>query len=171
VRLWSIHPRYLDSQGLVALWREALLARAVLSGHMLSYLNPALSFFYGNRVRQITGVAAQSRVFGEEVLCHPFYTRVCDAVLGPNCASYQLNVAQVMDRGPGTEQQLLHRDEDVWVHLARCAEWPETREKLREQTAHARALGVFGAPSLVVEDELFWGNDRLEAALAWRAKG
>ena len=79
-----------------------------------SYLNPALAFFYGNRVRQITGVAAQSRVFGEEILCHPFYTRVCDAVLGPNCASYQLNVAQVMDRGPGAEQQLLHRDEDVW---------------------------------------------------------
>lgn len=30
MRLWSIHPKYLDPQGLVALWREALLARAVL---------------------------------------------------------------------------------------------------------------------------------------------
>lgn len=30
MRLWSLHPRYLDPQGLVALWREALLARAVL---------------------------------------------------------------------------------------------------------------------------------------------
>ena len=30
MRLWSIHPCYLDAQGLVALWREALLARAVL---------------------------------------------------------------------------------------------------------------------------------------------
>ncbi len=83
------------------------------------YLNPALDFFYGNRVRQITGVAAHSRIFGEEILCHPFYTDVCDAILGPNCARYQLNVAQVMDRGPGAEQQLLHRDEDVWVHLPR----------------------------------------------------
>ena len=83
------------------------------------YLNPVISFFYGDRVRQITGVAAQSRIFGEEILCHPFYTDVCDAVLGPNCACYQLNVAQVMDRGPGAEQQLLHRDEDVWVHLPR----------------------------------------------------
>jgi ectoine hydroxylase-related dioxygenase (phytanoyl-CoA dioxygenase family) len=84
-----------------------------------SYLNPAIDFFYGKRVRQITGVAAQSRIFGEEVLCHPFYTGVCDAILGPSCASWQLNVAQVMDRGPGAEQQLLHRDEDVWVHLPR----------------------------------------------------
>jgi hypothetical protein len=30
MRLWSLHPKYLDSRGLVALWREALLARAVL---------------------------------------------------------------------------------------------------------------------------------------------
>ena len=33
MRLWTLHPRYLDSQGLVALWREALLARAVLRGN------------------------------------------------------------------------------------------------------------------------------------------
>lgn len=84
-----------------------------------SYLNPLIDYFYGKRVRQITGVASRSRVFGEEVLCHPFYSRVCEAILAPNCSSYQLNVAQVMDRGPGAEQQLLHRDEDVWVHLPR----------------------------------------------------
>lgn len=84
-----------------------------------SYLNPAIDYFYGDRIRQITGVAARSRVFGEEILCHPFYADVCDATLGPNCSRYQLNVAQVMDRGPGAEQQFLHRDEDVWVHLPR----------------------------------------------------
>lgn len=84
-----------------------------------TYLNPAVEFFYGERVRQITGMAARSRIFAEEILCHPFYSDVCDAVLGPNCSRYQLNVAQVMDRGPGAEQQLLHRDEDVWVHLPR----------------------------------------------------
>ena len=37
MRLWSIHPRYLDPQGLVALWREALLARAVLQGKTRGY--------------------------------------------------------------------------------------------------------------------------------------
>lgn len=84
-----------------------------------TYLNPAIDYFYGKRVRQITGVAARSRVFGAEILCHPLYARVCDAILGPSCARYQLNVAQVMERGPGAEQQLLHRDEDVWVHLPR----------------------------------------------------
>lgn len=39
MRLWSIHPRYLDSRGLVALWREALLAQAVLRGETKGYRN------------------------------------------------------------------------------------------------------------------------------------
>lgn len=37
MRLWSLHPRYLDRQGLTALWREALLARAVLDGRTRGY--------------------------------------------------------------------------------------------------------------------------------------
>ena len=37
MRLWSLHPRYLDAAGLVALWREALLARAVLRGRTRGY--------------------------------------------------------------------------------------------------------------------------------------
>ncbi|KON79673.1 pyrimidine dimer DNA glycosylase/endonuclease V [Azoarcus sp. PA01] len=46
MRLWSLHPRYLDPQGLVALWREALLARAVLRGETKGYRNhPQLDRF------------------------------------------------------------------------------------------------------------------------------
>lgn len=37
MRLWSLHPRYLDARGLVALWREALLAQAVLKGESRGY--------------------------------------------------------------------------------------------------------------------------------------
>jgi len=37
MRLWSLHPQYLDPQGLVALWRETLLAREVLRGHTRGY--------------------------------------------------------------------------------------------------------------------------------------
>lgn len=39
MRLWSIHPKYLDSKGLTALWREALLAKKVLEGKTISYAN------------------------------------------------------------------------------------------------------------------------------------
>lgn len=46
MRLWSIHPKYLDAQGLVALWREGLLARAVLMGNTRGYRNhPQLERF------------------------------------------------------------------------------------------------------------------------------
>jgi hypothetical protein len=46
MRLWSLHPKYLDPQGLVALWREGLLARAVLRGATRGYINhPQLDRF------------------------------------------------------------------------------------------------------------------------------
>ena len=48
-----------------------------------------------------------------------------------------------------------------------AANMPETKEALKLQTEEAASRGVFGAPSFIVGDELFWGNDRLEAALAW----
>jgi 2-hydroxychromene-2-carboxylate isomerase len=48
-----------------------------------------------------------------------------------------------------------------------AANAPETKEALKTQTAQAELRGLFGAPSFTVGDELFWGNDRLETALAW----
>lgn len=39
MRLWTLHPKYLDCRGLVALWREALLAQAVLKGRTAGYLH------------------------------------------------------------------------------------------------------------------------------------
>lgn len=46
MRLWSLHPKYLDSKGLVAVWREALLAKNVLLGKTKGYVNhPQLTRF------------------------------------------------------------------------------------------------------------------------------
>ncbi|MFN0008687.1 MAG: pyrimidine dimer DNA glycosylase/endonuclease V [Planctomycetota bacterium] len=48
MRLWSLHPEYLDARGLVALWREGLLAQAVLRGRTKGYLHhPQLERFRG----------------------------------------------------------------------------------------------------------------------------
>ena len=47
------------------------------------------------------------------------------------------------------------------------AQGPESKAQLRAQTEQARSLGIFGAPSFLAAGELFWGNDRLEAALDW----
>lgn len=46
MRIWSLHPKYLDTKGLVALWRETLLARKVVEGNTNGYRNhPQLSRF------------------------------------------------------------------------------------------------------------------------------
>ena len=42
------------------------------------------------------------------------------------------------------------------------------KDGLRQQTAWAQEIGIFGAPTFITADgELFWGDDRLEQALAW----
>jgi 2-hydroxychromene-2-carboxylate isomerase len=47
----------------------------------------------------------------------------------------------------------------------------EIKAQLRAQTEEARQLDIFGSPSFVTADgELFWGNDRLEAALNWATR-
>jgi 2-hydroxychromene-2-carboxylate isomerase len=59
----------------------------------------------------------------------------------------------------------LHRDADAVIPQAQS---DAVKAALRAQCEEAQALGIFGAPSFVTADgELFWGNDRLEAALDW----
>jgi 2-hydroxychromene-2-carboxylate isomerase len=48
---------------------------------------------------------------------------------------------------------------------------PDLKQRLKRQTAEAQARGAFGAPSFLIGDELFWGDDRLEQALAWAHRG
>ena len=43
----------------------------------------------------------------------------------------------------------------------------DTVQRLEDETAAARALGIFGSPTFAVDAEIFWGDDRLEDALAW----
>ena len=52
--------------------------------------------------------------------------------------------------------------------VMQAAQSDDNKLALRAQTELAGTLGIFGAPSFIASDgELFWGNDRLEAALAW----
>lgn len=58
MRLWSLHPKYLDAKGIVALWREALLAKNVLEGETKGYKrHPQLERFksYKDPLRAING--------------------------------------------------------------------------------------------------------------------
>ncbi len=82
-------------------------------------------------------------------------------------AAYRANFSEDLDiSDPAVIGRCL---EDAGQDPARAlseAGSPESKARLRAQTEEAVTLGIFGAPTFVVGDELFWGNDRLEHALA-----
>ena len=80
---------------------------------------PILQAFHGPATRQVTGVAGISPTFASAVMCHPVLLALCDRVLLPSCARYQLNVGHLLQRGPGADDQWLHRDEVVWSDVPR----------------------------------------------------
>lgn len=66
MRLWTLHPQYLDSRGLVALWRETLLAQQVLAGNTRGYrAHPQLHRFR-EHPEPLTAVAAYLHGVAEE---------------------------------------------------------------------------------------------------------
>lgn len=56
------------------------------------------------------------------------------------------------------------------AELIEAAQAPDNKLALRQQTEQAATLGIFGAPTFIVGGEMFWGNDRLEDALAWACR-
>ncbi len=84
-------------------------------------------------------------------------------------AVYRAAFAEGVDIGePATIAGILKnlgQDADAVIGQSQSG---DIKSKLRAQTEEAGKLGIFGAPDFVTPDgELFWGNDRLEAALAW----
>lgn len=83
--------------------------------------NPVLAAFHGPQTRQVAGVAGISRTFATDVMCAPLLLALADRVLLPACARYQLNIGHLLQRGPGADEQWLHRDEAVWSDVPRVA--------------------------------------------------
>lgn len=82
----------------------------------MEHVNEVMQTFYRS-VRNVTGLAGKSPTFVDAVLLHPLLLATADAILGPSCADYTLNVAQVMVREPGATRQWLHRDHEIWSFL------------------------------------------------------
>ena len=102
MRIWSLHPKYLDARGLVALWREALLAQAVLRGKTKGYRHhPQLLRF---------------RAHASPVGCVGEYLRAVHAeaaTRGYHFAAERVTPARVRGRLTVTRGQL----EFEWRHL------------------------------------------------------
>jgi 2-hydroxychromene-2-carboxylate isomerase len=81
---------------------------------------------------------------------------------------YHANFAEDLDvSDPGVVASILEAVGAPPTEILARAHSAENKDRLRRQTEEAVRLGIFGSPSFVVGDELFWGNDRLEQALEW----
>ena len=104
MRLWSLDPQYLDARGLVALWREALLAQAVLQGRTRGYTaHPQLERFR-SLAAPVAGIAGYLRVVHAEA------TR----------RGYRFTAAKISRaRAPATIEVTRGQLELEWRHLLR----------------------------------------------------
>ena len=117
MRLWSVHPRYLDASGLVALWREALLAQAVLRGRTKGYVHHPQLHRFCEQACPCGAIAEYLRGVHEEA-----------SGRGYAFVAQKIGRAQSSDRIAVTRGQLMHE----WSHLvAKLAiRNPELRHRL-----------------------------------------
>jgi hypothetical protein len=102
MRLWTVHPRYLDRQGLIALWREALLAQAVLRGRTRGYrYHPQLERFRSHALPRSAINAYLAAVYAEAAARGYAFDR---GKIGP---------LREVDPIPVTTEQISHE----WQHL------------------------------------------------------
>ncbi len=107
------------SNEVVARLNEEVAEAMVTASPDTALFDPVMEQFYGPSTRQVTGAAAISPTFATQVMCHPLLLALCDLVLLPSCARYQLNLGHLIQRDPGAEDQWLHRDEAVWSDVPR----------------------------------------------------
>ena len=109
------------------------------------FFNPIMSGFHGPHTKQVTGIPGISRSFAVDVMCHPLYLALCDRILLPSCARYQLNLGHWLQRGPGADEQWLHRDEVVWNDVP----WPHPELQLASVIAFVDFTRDNGATRIV----------------------
>ncbi len=72
MRLWTLHPKYLDAKGLVALWREALLAQKVLCGATKGYRHHPQLLRFSKTKNPPAALAAYLKAVHEESVCRDY---------------------------------------------------------------------------------------------------
>ena len=73
MRIWSLHPQYLDAKGLVALWREALLAQKVLLGETRGYRNHPQLIRFKNHPDPLAAIGVYLREVQREAVRRSYH--------------------------------------------------------------------------------------------------
>jgi hypothetical protein len=104
VRLWTLHPKYLDAKGLVALWREALLAQKVLRGGTKGYKHHPQLLRFARRKNPSAALAAYLKAVHEEAVRREY-----------NFNALKIGAQRSRGKIKETRGQLLYE----WKHLKR----------------------------------------------------
>jgi hypothetical protein len=83
MRLWTLHPKYLDRAGLLALWREALLAQAVLKGKTRGYRSHPQLIRFRNHPEPVAAIGVYLKGIWDEAANRGY--RFDPAKIGPCC--------------------------------------------------------------------------------------
>jgi hypothetical protein len=126
VRIWSLHPKYLDPPGLVALWREGLLAQAVLRGRTRAYARHPQLVRFLEQPSPLGAIAEYLRIVRSEAVAR-----------GYRFDGRKISRARAAGRVDVTRGQLQHE----WRHLmgklgARNPRWRAKLEALRRPRPH-----------------------------------
>ena len=117
MRLWSIHPEYLDTKGLVALWREALLAQNVLLGKTRGYKkHPQLNRFK-NTNSPSGAIASYLRTIIDEADRRGYNFNRSKIVNEKNNSRIPVTKGQVDYEFKHLLEKLRERDPDLYKHL------------------------------------------------------
>ena len=117
MRLWSIHPEYLDAKGLVALWREALLAQNVLLGNTKGYKkHPQLDRFK-NTSNPVGAIASYLRSIIDEADRRGYNFKRSKIVNKKNNNRIPVTNGQVEYEFKHLLEKLRVRDPDLYKHF------------------------------------------------------
>lgn len=137
MRLWSLHPRYLDAKGLVALWREALLAQAVIAGKTRGYRHhPQLERFLESPAPRRYLAAYLRHVHAESVR-----------------RGYRFDATKIGRGGNLAPLAVTRGQLDYeWAHLAgkvkaRAPEWFEKLDGVKRPEPHPLFRAIAGPPA------------------------
>lgn len=95
MRLWSIHPRYLDSKGLVALWRETLLAQKVLQGKTKGYKEHPQLIRFKNLDDPINAISCYLHFIADEADSRKYKFNRNKIIKNEECPQIQVTEGQI----------------------------------------------------------------------------
>lgn len=116
MRLWTLHPKYLDAKGLVAVWREALLAQKVLQGKTKGYRHHPQLIRFRAHLKPVAAVANYLKAVHEEA-----------SRRGYNFDGAKISGSRTRIQLKETHGQLLY-------------EWEHLRRKLRQRAPEVFAM-------------------------------